>query len=125
MASPAMSWKRRTVLLIALLAWVFVSFVIPQLADTQRNFAFALSAAGQNVTTVPTDTFLSKGIGFFSPAVQFQAIGNDLLQVTPDTSTIGVFGILIRQILAILCILVPGIILLLASYHTVQREDIL
>ncbi len=30
MASPAMSWKRRTVLLIALLAWVFVSFAMAQ-----------------------------------------------------------------------------------------------
>jgi len=110
--------------LTMMVVWVFVSFVIPQLADSQRTFAYALNATAQTVTQMPSDTLISKGLEMFSPAVQFQNVGKDLLQVVSETATMKVFDILSRQALSLLYMLVPGVIFLLASYRTVQKEDV-
>ncbi|KJR49440.1 hypothetical protein UF75_0280 [Desulfosporosinus sp. I2] len=110
--------------LIMMVVWVFVSFVIPQLADSQRSFAYTLNATAQTVTQMPSDTVISKGIEIFSPAVQFQNVGKDLLQGVAETAAMNVFDILSRQALALLYMLVPGAIFLLASYRAVQKEDV-
>jgi len=109
--------------LTMMVVWVFVSFVIPQLADSQRTFAYALNATAQTVTQMPSDTLISKGLEMFSPAVQFQNVGKDLLQVVSETANMKAFDILARQTLSLLYMLVPGAIFLLASYRTVQKED--
>jgi len=111
--------------LTMMVVWILVSFVIPQLADSQRSFAYALNATNQTVTQIPSDTVISKGIEIFSPAVQFQNVGKDLLQGVSETATMNVFEILSRQALSLLYILVPGVILLFASYRAVQKEDVL
>lgn len=111
--------------LTMMVVWILVSFVIPQLADSQRSFAYALNATNQTVTQIPSDTVISKVIEIFSPAVQFQNIGKDLLQGVSETAAMNVLEILSRQSLALLYILVPGVILLFASYRAVQKEDVL
>lgn len=108
-----------------MVVWILVSFVIPQLADSQRSFAYVLNATTQTVTQMPSDTAISKGIEIFSPAVQFQNIGKDLLQGVSETAAMNVLQILLRQALSLLYILVPGVILLFASYRAVQKEDVL
>ena len=110
--------------LTMMVVWIFVSFVIPQLADSQRNFAYALNTTAQTVTQMPSDTVISKGIEMFSPAVQFQNIGKDLLQGVSETATMNVLDILSRQVLSLLYMLAPGVILLFASYRAVQKEDV-
>ena len=55
-----------------LIAWITISFVIPQLAKSQTAFAYALNSTAQILTKLPEDSTISKVIEIFSPAVQFQ-----------------------------------------------------
>lgn len=111
--------------LLMMILWITVSFVLPQLADSQRSFAYALNSTAQTVTQVPSDTVISKTIELFSPAAQFQNIGRDLLQVVPETASVGVMGILMTRAGSILEFLIPGIVLLALSYKAAQREEVL
>ncbi|NNJ33031.1 ABC transporter permease subunit [Lacrimispora defluvii] len=111
--------------LIMMIVWIFISFVIPQLADTQRNFAYALSSVSSTVTQVPTDTAISRAIELFSPAVQFKNISSDLLQVVSSTAFDSVFSIIKKNILAIVTIMLPTVIFLIFSYTSVQKENVL
>lgn len=111
--------------MLMMIIWLAISFVLPQLADSQRSFAYALNSTAQTVTQVPSDTLVSKTIELFSPAVQFQNIGRDLLQVVPETANIGIGTLLIRQIRAIAEILIPGLTVLLLSYKAAQKEEVI
>ncbi len=111
--------------MLMMIIWMAISFVLPQLADSQRSFAYALNSTAQTVTQVPSDTLVSKTIELFSPAVQFQNIGRDLLQVVPETANIGIGTLLIRQIGAIAEILIPGLTVLLLSYKAAQKEEVI
>jgi len=106
-----------------MIVWIFISFVIPQLADTQRNFAYAMNATAQTVTQIPSDTTISKAVELFSPAVQFTNIGKNLLQVIPETADMNLSSLLLRQILPLIYMMAPGAVLLMASYRAVQKED--
>lgn len=110
--------------LIMLLLWLSVTFVIPQLAESQRSMAYALNATAQTVTQLPSDTSISKTIEIFSPLVQFQTIGRDLLQVNAETANTGIVAIFLKRILALVYMLVPGIILLFAAYKSFLREEV-
>jgi ABC-2 type transport system permease protein len=99
--------------------------VLPQLADSQRSFAYALNSTAQTVTQLPSDTVVSKAIELFSPAAQFQKISSDLLQVVPETATAGIVGLILKQLGAIIEILLPGLVLLLLSYKTAQKEEVI
>lgn len=111
--------------LIMMIAWIFISFVIPQLADTQKNFAYALSNISGAVTQVPSDTSISKAIEYLSPAVQFKSISNNLLQTVSSTATISVFGVLAKNIWALINLFVPGFVFLFLSYTSIQKENAL
>lgn len=111
--------------MLMIIIWLAISFVLPQLADSQRNFAYALSSTAQTITQVPSDTVVSKMIELFSPAAQFQNIGKDLLQVIPETADIGLTGLLLKQIGGIVEILIPGLVVLLLSYKAAQKEEVI
>lgn len=111
--------------MLMMIIWLAVSFVLPQLADSQRSFAYALSSTAQTVTQVPSDTIVSKTIEIFSPAAQFQNIGKDLLQTVSKTANMGIVGLLQNQIGAILEIFLPGVVLLLLSYKAAGREEVI
>lgn len=111
--------------LTMMIVWIFISFVIPQLADTQRNFAYALSSISGTVTQVPTDTTLSRAIEFLSPAVQFKNISNNLLQVVSETATIPIFKVISKNIWSLANILIPGLAFIILSYTSVQKENAL
>ncbi|MEN3003984.1 hypothetical protein [Dehalobacterium formicoaceticum] len=108
-----------------MIIWVTISFLLPQLADSQRSFAYALNATAQTVAQVPSDTVVSKMIELFSPAAQFRSIGKDLLQVIPETSNIGLVELLLKQTGAIIEILIPGLAMLLLSYKAAQKEEVI
>ena len=110
--------------LLMMVVWITLTFVVPQLAESQRSFAYALNATAQTVTQVPTDTLISKTIELFSPAVQFQNVGKDLLQVVSETAMLPVWEIVQKQIGALLNILLPGIALLFLSYQAAQKEEV-
>ncbi|AFA49483.1 ABC transporter permease [Acetobacterium woodii] len=110
--------------LLMMVVWITLSFVVPQLAESQRSFAYTLNATAQTVTQVPTDTLISRTIELFSPTVQFQNISKDLLQVTSETATIAVWKILEKKAGALVNILLPGIVLLIMSYRAAQKEEV-
>ncbi len=110
--------------LLMMVVWITLSFVVPQLAESQRSFAYTLNATAQTVTQVPTDTLISRTIELLSPTVQFQNISKDLLQVTSETATIAVWKILEKQAGALVNILLPGIVLLIMSYRAAQKEEV-
>lgn len=110
--------------LIMLLIWVSLTYVIPQLAETQKAFAYALNSTAQTVTQIPTDTVISKTISLFSPSMQFEYIGKDLLQVIPETAKMNIFSILLKNISSALLIIIPGISILFLTFRSFLREDV-
>lgn len=110
--------------LIMLIVWVSISFVLPQLAESQKSFAYALNSTAQTVTQAPTDTAVSKTIEIFSPTVHFQNLGGDLLQTVSETATASIYDIFQKDVLTVVYMLVPGILILFASYKAFLKEVI-
>lgn len=108
--------------LVMLILWVTVSFVIPQLAESQKTFAYAVNSTAQTVTQVSTDTVISRTIEIFSPTVHFQNVGGDLLQTVSETVNSSVGYILQKRLLSLLYMLAPGILLLFGAYRSFIKE---
>ncbi|SEU10574.1 ABC-2 type transport system permease protein [Lacrimispora sphenoides] len=111
--------------LVMMAAWTCISFVIPQLAETQRNFAFAVNNVAGTVTQIPDDTAISRLIDWFSPAVQFKHIGDDLLQVHSESALISAGTAFAKQIGQFLYILSMGVLPFCLSALTVKKEGVL
>lgn len=111
--------------MLMMIIWLTISFVVPQLAESQRSFVYALNATAQTVTQVPSDTVVSQAIELFSPAVQFQNIGKALLQVVPESVNISISGLLQKQVGSIIEIFLPGLVLLLLSFKAIQKEEVI
>ncbi len=110
--------------LVMMIVWIFITFVIPQFADTQRNFAFAISNLSGMVTKVPSETALSRLISLFSPAAQFTNLGNALLQA--DGLASPGFGVLMQAQAPVALYLVAwGLAPLFAAFHAANREEAL
>jgi ABC-2 type transport system permease protein len=101
--------------------WIFFTFVIPQFADTQRNYAYAISNLSGMVTTVPTDTPVSKVIDFFSPAAQFTNLGNALLEAD-DTASSGFGALLLNQAPIALYLMAWSLLPLFGAFHAAGKE---
>ena len=110
--------------LVMLIAWITISFVIPQLAESQKSFAYALNSTAQSVTKLPESTTISKTIEIFSPAVQFQNIGGDLLQTSPDSATISILAIFQKRFSSLIYMLIPGMLMLIGAYKSFLKEEI-
>jgi len=111
--------------LLMMVAWIFISFVIPQVAESQKSYAYAINNIAGTITQVPGETVLSKTIGWLSPAVQFRFVGNDLLQAVNETATIGIGHLLAADFVKILYLICPGVILTILSVKEVRKEAIL
>ncbi|MFZ3170708.1 MAG: ABC transporter permease subunit [Carboxydocellales bacterium] len=112
------------VFLVGITFWVGVSFVIPQLAETQKSFAYSTNVAAQNITQIAQDTGISKAIELLSPTVHFQHLGNNLLQVIPETAkfTLGnLFGVMIPDLVYLVATL---LIFLFLCYWSVFRIEV-
>ncbi len=105
-----------------MIVWLVVSFVLPQLADSQKSFAYAVNAAAQTITQIPSDTPVSSAIAFFSPAAQFEIIGNDMLQAVPETANTGFLQMMQRHAGSFAEILLPGVLLLLLNFRAAGKE---
>lgn len=109
--------------LLMMIIWLGVSFVIPQLADTQRTFVYNMNAAAQSVTKIATNTPLSDFIELFSPSVHFENLSFDLLQVNADSINLSLIEIFKLRALSILTMVFPGILILVASYIRFLRKE--
>ena len=112
------------VFLIGITFWIAVSFVIPQMADTQRSFAYSTNSAAQNITQVPQDTAISKAIEIISPTVHFQHLGNNLLQVVPETAKLSLGNLFAGMIPDLLYLVAPLLIILIMCYWAVLRIEV-
>lgn len=110
--------------MLMMIVWIAASFVLPQMAESQKSFAYALNSTAQTVTQLPTDTATSKIIEGFSPTAHFQNIGEDFMEVIPETAAMSIAGILYRNMMAIVSILLLELALLLVSYRAVRKEGV-
>ncbi len=111
--------------LLMMVVWIFISFVIPQIAESQKSYAYAINNIAGTITQVPGEPALSKAIDWLSPAVQFKFIGNYLLQAVNETATIGIGHLLAVNFMKILYLIFPSVILTILSVREVKREAIL
>ena len=111
--------------LVMMAAWICVSFVIPQLAQTQRDFAFAVNNVTGTAAQIPDDTAISRLIDWFSPAVQFKQIGDDLLQVHSESALMSAGAAFTKQIGRFLYILSMGVLPFCLSALTAKKEGVL
>ncbi|PKM38636.1 MAG: hypothetical protein CVV04_14295 [Firmicutes bacterium HGW-Firmicutes-9] len=111
--------------LLMMVVWIFISFVIPQLAESQKSYAYAINNIAGTIAQVPGETVLSSAIGWLSPAVQFKSVGSDLLQAVSETATIRVDRLLVANIAKVMYLIVPSVVLTLLSLREVKKEAIL
>jgi len=111
--------------LIMMTVWICISFVIPELADTQRNHAWAVSNTAGTIAQIPSDTAISTFIDWFSPAVQFKHIGNELLQMNSESATMGVGAVFLGQIARFLYIVILSFIPFQLSVKAAKKEGVL
>lgn len=110
--------------LVLMIVWIFFTFVIPQFADTQRNFAFAVSNLSGMVTKIPSETAVSRLINLFSPAAQFTNLGNALLQA--DGLASPGFGVLLKEQAPVaLYLVVWGLAPVFAAFRAANKEEVL
>ncbi|MGB3367569.1 MAG: ABC transporter permease subunit, partial [Acidaminobacteraceae bacterium] len=109
--------------LLMMVIWLSISFVIPQLADSQRSFVYNMSVTTQTITKISTDTQVSNIIEIFSPTVHFENLSFDLLQVNIDALDLSTIQILAKRSVEILYMLLPGFVLLIGAFIKFQREE--
>ncbi len=122
------SWKASNgtfAFMAMLIIWIFISFVIPQLSDTQRNFAYAVSSFSGTVAATPTATPASHVIDLFSPALQFTNLGNALLQADTESASLGLPVLLTQLMPTMLYLLGVNMVLHLFLVHSANRKEVL
>lgn len=101
--------------------WLAVTYVIPQLADSQKTYAFSTNAALQATTQIPQATPISKAIELFSPTAHFETIGQNLLQAIPETAH-SALGIVTAKLWPdLLCLFLPLVLVLFLIYEKALR----
>jgi ABC-2 type transport system permease protein len=111
--------------LIMMIVWIFFSFVVPQLAEAQRNYAYAISNLSGMVTKMPSETTASHLISLFSPAAQFTDLGNALLQADAENASLSLGMLLTKQAPTVLYLLACNLLLLFALFHSAKRQEVL
>ena len=125
-AALAITWKTNNgtfAFMVMMTIWIFISFVIPQLADTQRNYAYAISNISGVVSTTPSETPVSQAINLFSPAAQFTHLGNMLLQADSDTATLALPALLAKAIPLMLYLIAWNLGLMLLLFRKAAKEE--
>lgn len=113
------------VFLISLVFWVLVSFVIPQMAETQMSNSTVINSISRTTNQIPQETLTSRAINFLSPTWHLRQIGDELLQVAPGSAALD-GGTLARDSLAALFILlVPCVVAGAVSYAIFLRSETL
>lgn len=112
------------VFLAGITFWIAVSFVIPQLAATQKMFAYSTNAVAQTVTQVPQNTSISKTIEMFSPTVHFEHIGNNLLQVIPESAKLSPTALFSSLSVDFVYLLTPLLVVLFLVYWGFFRLEV-
>jgi len=113
------------VFLVSLVLWMLVSFVIPQMADTQMTNSTVVNSISGTTNQIPQDTTTSRTLNFLSPTWHLRDIGATLLEVTPGSTTLSAGSLLGSSLRALLALLTPCVVFVAAGYALFLRNETL
>lgn len=113
------------VFLISMMLWVIVSFVIPQMAETQMANSTVVNNITGVANQIPQDTTLSRTIDFLSPTWHLRTIGNQLLEVTPGSASLSAGALLTQSLATLLVLLTPAVLFAALAYILFLRDETL
>lgn len=113
------------VFLISMMLWVIVSFVIPQMAETQMANSTVVNNITGVANQIPQDTTLSRAIDFLSPTWHLRTIGNQLLEVTPGSASLSAGALLTQSLATLLVLLTPAVLFAALAYILFLRDETL
>jgi len=113
------------VFLISLMLWMIVSFVIPQMAETQMANSTVVNNVTGVANQIPQDTTLSRSIDFLSPTWHLRTIGNQLLEVTPGSASLPLGALLSQSLATLLVLLAPTVLFAALAYGLFLRDETL
>lgn len=114
-----------TVFLVSLVLWMLVSFVIPQMAQTQMVNSTVINSISGMTNTIPQETVASRAINFLSPTWHLQHIGAELLEVAPGSATVDATTLLGDSAGALFILLIPCVIAGAMGYILFLRDETL
>jgi len=114
-----------TVFLVSLVLWMLVSFVIPQMAQTQMANSTVINGISGMTNTIPQETATSRAINFLSPTWHLQQIGAELLEVAPGSALLDGTTLLGDSTGALLILLIPCVIAGAMGYILFLRDETL
>ncbi|MCA9911955.1 MAG: ABC transporter permease subunit [Anaerolineae bacterium] len=114
-----------SVLLISLVFWMTVSFVIPQMAETQMANSTVINSISGVTNQIPQDTTTSRAINFISPTWHLRHIGDELLEVTPGSANLSAASWLGDSAGSALILLIPSLLAGAAGYAIFLRDETL
>jgi ABC-2 type transport system permease protein len=113
------------VFLVSLVIWMTVTFVIPQLAETQMANSTVVNSVTGTTNQIPQDTLVSTAIDFLSPTWHLQTIGNELLEVSSGSVSLG-WRVLVTDLgRTLLILLAPLVAAVAVAYVTFVRSEAL
>ncbi len=114
-----------TVFLVSLVVWMVVSFVLPQMAETQMVNSSVVNSISGAINQIPQDTAVSQAINALSPTWHLRHIGGQLLQAAPGSGALGGVTLAGHTLTALLVLLAPTVALVAASFATFLRNETL
>jgi ABC-2 type transport system permease protein len=114
-----------SVLLVSLVIWMTVSFVIPQMADTQMANSTVVNSVSGVTNQIPQETALSRAINFTSPTWHLRHIGSELLEVTAGSASLNAGTLLGDSIASAVILLIPSLLAGAAGYAIFLRDETL
>jgi ABC-2 type transport system permease protein len=113
------------VFLVSLLVWVVVSFVLPQMADTQMVNSSVVNSISGSVNQIPQETAVSQFINALSPTWHLRNIGGQLLQSAPGSGAISGSALVGHVFTTLLLLLVPTVLFIAAGFISFLRNETL
>lgn len=114
-----------TVFLVSLVVWMIVSFVIPQMADTQMVNSSVVNSISGAVNQIPQDTTISRVINALSPTWHLNNIGGQLLESAPGSGALTAGTLLRHTLTALLVLLAPTVAFIAAGFVSFLRNEAL
>ena len=114
-----------TVFLVSLVLWMLVSFVIPQMAQTQMANSTVINSISGMTNTIPQETAASRAINFLSSTWHLQQIGAELLEVAPGSAALNGTTIMEDSAGALFVLLIPCVIAGAMGYILFLRDETL
>jgi ABC-2 type transport system permease protein len=113
------------VFLVSLVFWVTVSFVIPQMADTQMANSTVINSISGATNEIPEETTTSRAINFLSPTSHLRQIGAELVEAAPGSAALDTGKVVGDSLGALLVLLVPCVLAGATGYAVFLRSEAL